>query len=200
MSAIRSLALIVLALGVTACGSESKPAEEAGTPTATAPAPTATAPDCTPPAGMATTPRSSAEARDQETMFLSGVSAEPGDCGDQVVFEFKKGSPKGPGFRVSYEPAESAKREDATGRMLRIAGSAFLVVRLTPAMTAEIVGEDVKPTYTGPRVIKPDATRFVREVVKSGDFEAVVTWVIGLDEKRPFKTTVSSSQLVVEIG
>jgi hypothetical protein len=194
VSVIRSLALIVLALGVTACNSESKPAQEAGTPTATAS-------DCTPPAGMATSPRSSAEeARDQETMYLSGVTAQPGDCGDQVVFEFKTGSKVGPGFRVSYEPAKTAKIEDGSGRRLRIAGSAFLVVRLSPAMTAEIVGEDVKPTYTGPRVIKPEATRFVHEVVKSGDFEALVTWVIGLNEKRPFKTTVSSSQLVVEIG
>ena len=36
-------------------------------------------------------------------------------------------------------------------------------------------------------------------MVKTGDFESVVTWVIGLDEKRPFTTDASESQLVVEI-
>jgi hypothetical protein len=36
--------------------------------------------------------------------------------------------------------------------------------------------------------------------VKSGDFEAVVTWVIGLSGQRPFTTTVTDSRLVVTIG
>jgi hypothetical protein len=36
-------------------------------------------------------------------------------------------------------------------------------------------------------------------VVKTGDFESVVTWVIGLDEKVPFRTNASDSQLVVEL-
>ena len=39
----------------------------------------------------------------------------------------------------------------------------------------------------------------VQEVVKSGDFEGVVTWVIGLDQERPFATKASDSQLVVDI-
>jgi hypothetical protein len=39
----------------------------------------------------------------------------------------------------------------------------------------------------------------IEEVVKTGDFEGVVTWVIGLDRKRPFTTASSDSALVVEI-
>ena len=39
----------------------------------------------------------------------------------------------------------------------------------------------------------------MRDVVKTGDFEAMVTWVIGLDKKLPFTTSASLSQLVVEI-
>jgi hypothetical protein len=35
--------------------------------------------------------------------------------------------------------------------------------------------------------------------VKTGDFEGMVTWVIGLDEKLPFSTTTTQSQLVIEI-
>jgi hypothetical protein len=36
-------------------------------------------------------------------------------------------------------------------------------------------------------------------VVKTGDFESVVTWVIGLESERPFTTDASDSQLVVKI-
>jgi hypothetical protein len=39
-------------------------------------------------------------------------------------------------------------------------------------------------------------------VVKTGDFESVLTWTIGLDEKRPFKVVTSDSppRLALEIG
>ena len=67
-------------------------------------------------------------------------------------------------------------------------------------MGAEIMGEEVKPTYTGPRRITPDGTTFVREVVKTGDFEGYVTWVIGLNEKRVFTATASDSELAIELG
>jgi hypothetical protein len=105
-----------------------------------------------------------------------------------------------PGYNISYQPAASAKAEDGSGNPVEIDGSAFLVVRLTPAMSAEIVGEEVKPTYTGPRRITPGGTTFVREVVKTGDFEAQVTWVIGLNEKRVFTATTSESELAIELG
>jgi hypothetical protein len=60
----------------------------------------------------------------------------------------------------------------------------------------------VERTYTGPRAITPTGTRFVQEVSKVGDFEAVLTWTIGLSQKRPFKVTSSGSppRLTIEIG
>ena len=131
-------------------------------------------------------------------MYLTNVDAYTDRCGDRITFDFKKSGSPGPGFNVSYEPAASAKIEDGSGAPVEIEGSAFLVVRLTPAMTAEISGDEVKPTYAGPRRIRPEGFSFVRDVVKTGDFEAVVTWVIGLDEERRFKATVSRTQLVVE--
>ena len=42
------------------------------------------------------------------------------------------------------------------------------------------------PTYTERERITATGTNHVTEVVETGDFEAVVTWVIGLDTKRPF--------------
>jgi hypothetical protein len=42
----------------------------------------------------------------------------------------------------------------------------------------------------------------VRDVVKSGDFEAVVSWVIGLPEERPFTVSTASSppRLILDVA
>jgi hypothetical protein len=190
----RLAVVLVLALALAGCGSDNESAadESGGTPTAT------TA-DCPPLADAGLTPRMSPAVQNRETMFLTGVSPETDECVDRVVFTFKEQAP-GPGFEVSYKPESAAKIEDGSGNPVEIEGSAFLVVRIAPAMTAEISGEEVKPTYTGPRRITPEGFSFIREVVKTGDFEGIVTWVIGLDQKQPFTTSATDSHLVVEIG
>jgi len=128
------------------------------------------------------------------------VQVEARECSDRVAFTFRDHAEALPGYTVSYEPEPTAKTEDASGRRIEVAGTAFLVVRLMNVMTAEISGDKVTPTYTGPRRITTGQTRFAREVVKTGDFEALVTWVIGIDGKRPFTATASDAHLVVEIG
>ena len=182
---VRAAGLIAFTLLVAGCGSSQKQAE--GTSA------------CSPLVGGATTQRLSPALASRETMYLTDVDVEARECSDRVVFSFRSATP-GPGYNVSYEPAATAKLEDGSGNPIEIDGSAYLVVRLTPAMTAEIVGEEVNPTYTGPRRVAGGGTRFVREVVKTGDFEAQVTWVIGLNEERPFTATGSESELVVELG
>ncbi len=182
---VRAAGLIALALLGAGCGSSDN---QAGGNS-----------DCAPLAGAATTPRLSPAIEVRETMYLTDVNVSAQDCFDRVEFAFREAAP-GPGYDISYQPAETAKKQDGSGNPVEIDGSAFLVVRLTPAMGAEIVGEDVKPTYTGPARIVTDGTSFVREVVKTGDFEAQVTWVIGLDEERPFTAEASESELVVELG
>jgi hypothetical protein len=132
-------------------------------------------------------------------MYLTDVMVQTPECTDRVVFAFRKGTPA-PGYQVTYEPAASAKIEDGSGNPIDIVGSAFLVVKLQPAATAEMKGDKLELTYKGPRRLKPSGARHVSEVVKTGDFEAVVTWVIGLDEKRPFTAEASASRLVVDLG
>ncbi|HVS84387.1 MAG TPA: hypothetical protein VHD91_01995, partial [Gaiellaceae bacterium] len=92
-------------------------------------------------------------------------------------------------YRVEYEPAARAKTQDASGRRLRIAGRAFLVVRFTATTTDG-----------GPSRISGGGASHVREAVRTGAFEGVVTWAIGLDAKRPFRVRTSGSQLVVSVG
>ena len=187
MSVARPALLLALTLALAACGGEESAKKSPS------------AAECEPLSGAATTERMSPAVQNRDTMFLTDVSVETEDCVERVVFDFKS-SEAVPGFEVSYKPADAAKTEDGSGNMLDIAGQSFLVVRIAPAMTAEIEGEDVKPTYTGPREIVPEDARFIREIEKTGDFEGVVTWAIGLDRERPFTTNASEDRLTVEIG
>jgi hypothetical protein len=182
---VRAVLAILLALVVAGCGSEK---QQAGGTTS----------ECQPLAGGGTTSRSGPGPA--ETMYLTNVTVETLDCADRVVFDFGKDQPQTPGYLVAYQPGSTAKIEDGSGNSIEIAGSAFLVVKLQPAATAEITGEKLKLTYTGPRRFTPGGSRHVSEVVKTGDFEAVVTWVIGLDDQRPFAAKSTDSQLIVDIG
>ena len=192
---VRAAIAIATALLLAGCGGGNGSGEQPGPSTRTA-----TTPDCPP------LPRASTEKKERPapasvpTIFLTDVQVEAAECADRVAFTFRDHAGALPGYTVSYEPESTAKIEDASGRRIEVAGTAFLVVRMMNVMTAEIAGDKVTPTYTGPRRITPDGTRFVREVVKTGDFEAVVTWVIGLDGKRPFAATASGAQLIVDVG
>jgi hypothetical protein len=189
----RAAVLIATTLLLAGCGSGDGSEEQAEP----SPTQTATAPACGALPGASTEKRERPAPASIAAIFLTDVQLEARECSDRVAFTFRGGLP---GYTVSYEPESTAKVEDASGRHIEIAGTAFLVVRLMNVMTAEISGEDVTPTYTGPRRIPADETQFVREVVKTGDFEAVVTWVIGVEGKRPFTATASGSSLVIDVG
>src|SRR5438105_1248768 len=136
-----------------------------------------------------------------ETLFLTDVQSKRDRCVDRISFFFRAGSIERPGFRVEYRPAREAQTEDGSGRRIRVAGSAFLVVHLSPAATAETNADQLKFTYKGPNRLHSGGLRYVREVVKTGDFEGVVTWAIGLSERRPFRVSASTRPgLAVEIG
>ena len=191
-----AIATVLLLAGCGGGNGSEEPAEPSTTGTAT----TTTAPDCPPVSGASTEKKERPAPASVPTIFLTDVQVEAAECADRVAFTFRDHAGALPGYTVSYEPESTAKIEDASGRRIEVAGTAFLVVRMMNVMTAEISGDKVTPTYTGPRRITPDGTRFVREVVKTGDFEAVVTWVVGLDGKRPFAATASGTELVVDVG
>jgi hypothetical protein len=201
----RLAAIVLVAFALAGCGNGGSSNDESassgtapGTTSTTpgSPPPMQTVPDCMPPPDASTSPQKSASDENRETMYLTDVSLGSDKCSAKVIFQLEQQAP-GPGYQVSYEPAATAKIEDASGKPVEIAGEAFLVVKLTPAMTAKIDGDRVTKTYTGPRRLP--GTGPISEVVKTGDFEGVVTWVIGLDSKRPFTTKASDAQLVVQI-
>jgi hypothetical protein len=156
---------------------------------------------CSRPAGAGTQARSGSGAAD--VTFLTSIDVHATKCGDRIVFAFRGDAERAPGFRISYEPAATALVEDGSGARIDAAGSAYLVLRLSPTATAEADGDgSLTFTYTGPRRLRPDDASFVRELVKSGDFEAVVSWVIGMDERRPFTVSTSASppRLILEVA
>jgi hypothetical protein len=115
---------------------------------------------------------------------------------DRVVFEFEGGLP---GFGVGY--VDRPIFEDGSGRAIEVDGSAALEVRMERAAGARIAGDKVIRTYRGPSRLRPPDTPAVVEVVKAGDFEAVLRWVIGSRRLVPFKVTLLTdpSRVVVDL-
>jgi hypothetical protein len=100
-----------------------------------------------------------------------------------VIFSFILKGQGEPSCGVAYNNGPFS--DDASGALVKVRGAAFLVVHCSPAYGHDF--ESGRTTYTGPKDISPSGTRHVREVVETGDFEGVVTWVVGLDAPRPFR-------------
>jgi hypothetical protein len=101
---------------------------------------------------------------------------------DRVVFDFASGVP---GYSVKY--VDKPIIADASGDEVAVAGSAAIEVRLESALA-----HDLGQRTAGVGVVK--------EVVKSGDFEAVVHFAIGVASKLPFHVSKTGNQLIVDIG
>jgi len=171
------------------------------------PAPTATAPSSTSAgsgspsstcslAGAATGTQSTPATG--PTSLLTAVRAAVHDGCDRVVFEFRDGAP--PGYQVSYQPGPFHKGE--SDEPLDVQGAAYLVVRFDHASGVDMSSPTANPTYTGPRLLTGLGLGHAVEIVNSEDFEGILTWVIGLDGRRPFTVTTLSSppRVVVDVS
>jgi hypothetical protein len=99
---------------------------------------------------------------------------------DRVVFEFEDGVPA---YRAAY--VDPPITEDASGEPVAVGGSAFLQVTMT-ATGVDLSGETPVELYTGPDRIDPEGTTVVEELVQTGDFEAILSWAVGLDGEVDF--------------
>ena len=132
-----------------------------------------------------------------ETALLERVAIGRHEGYDRVVFQFKNGLP---GYRVEY--VTPPLKEDGSGNVVNVKGSAFVVVRMEPASGFDLSKGEGELVYKGPRRLEgSDAgTSIVREVVRTGDFEAVLHWAIGLEEQVDFRviTAESPARLIVD--
>lgn len=110
---------------------------------------------------------------------------------DRVVLEFTGGLPE-----VQRAEYVDTLRADGSGARLRIAGAAVLQVTVFQAVGHdEQTGRDTSPA----RVVT--ALPNVVELVQSGDFEATVSYGIGLVQRRPYTlfTLSSPSRVVLDV-
>jgi hypothetical protein len=127
----------------------------------------------------------------QSASTLTDVRAGGHTGFDRVVFEFQGAVPE---HRVRYV---DQLVQDASGRPVSVAGAADLEVVFHGANAHE---QDGTPTIS-PRRFSTGLTA-VKEVAEIGDFEAVVTYGIGVDRKRPIKVSTLSnpSRLVIDVS
>ena len=115
--------------------------------------------------------------------------AEHGDV-DRVVFEFRGGLPRK--THVAYVPALT---QDGSGLPIPMAGRAILEVRVQLASAHDQRGRSTAPNaLTLP-------LRNVMQVKRAGDFEAVVSYGIGVAQRQPFRVTTlrNPDRIVVDI-
>ncbi len=176
-------------LGGAACGEEAAPPASPTDETPVAESPTAA--PTTPAATTApepTTPfqgsRGPAEGEASSGLPFGGailvdVRFARHEGFDRIVFEFQGGLP---GYRIQYvDPPILA---DPSGLPVDIAGSAFLSVRFEPAAAHD--PDTGTPTYTGPLEIAAGLPALI-EAERTGDFEAVLSWALGLSQEVDFR-------------
>jgi len=196
---VRPLVLACALLAVAGCGGSSSTGESeppaAGTTTTTAPTTTA---EQTDPLAGAGTSIVVAPSTAKATALLERVAVGHHEGYDRVVFEFRDEGL--PGYRIEY--VEPPLKEDGSGDPVDIAGNAFVVVRMEPASGFDLNTGEGELVYKGPKRLEGSSAgaTVVKEVVRTGDFEAVLSWAVGLDSKVPFRVTTatSPSRLIVD--
>lgn len=170
---------------------------ETGAATETGPDPDA-APEGPPFRTDATAGESSGPTEGSGTSLLSDVRLASHGGFDRLVFEFRPGGV--PAYQVDY--VRPPITSNPGGSTMSVAGEAFLSIRMEPASSFDASG-DLEQVYRGPlRLVGADAgAQIVQDVVRTEDFEAVMTWVAGLARRQPFRafTLTGPPRLVVDV-
>ncbi len=129
--------------------------------------------------------------REAAPAVLHAVRAAKNAGFDRVVFEFRE---RVPGYHLEY--IDKPVRDCGAGDVKPIEGDGWLEARFYPAYAHTEAGE---PTVRQ-RELKP-ALGIVREVERTCDFEAVVTWVIGTASPNRYRAfeLLEPPRLVVDI-
>jgi hypothetical protein len=175
--------------GGTAAGDETGPA--AGSPAADGTTPAEPAPTGTDPV-TDTSPMTAPAA------VLANVRWSDRGTYDRLVLDFT--GPFG-GYQVQYVDSLT---EDPTGDPVELAGGAVLAVSIQGATRNNAFQtSDTTPlkTYGGPARVAPNLPN-LKEVADAGDFEAVLSFGIGLDHEAGFKVMhlTGPERLVVDVA
>jgi hypothetical protein len=188
---IRALLVMIAALLLAGCGGTDDD-EAATTETTVATDTTGTS---SPVLEGASTDAVVVKGTSTDVSLLTDVRAAAHDGYDRLVFQFRNGLP---GYDVRY--VERPVVADGSGDEVEVDGGAVLLIRMEPALDADLTQESAPQTYSGPQRFTPTTTA-VAELVRTGGFEAVLTWAAGVDETRPFlvSTLDSPARLVIDV-
>jgi hypothetical protein len=114
--------------------------------------------------------------------------------GKSVTFDFKSAPSR---VSAAYEP-KSRIVESGSGAPVPLKGKAYVVIHFTPAASADLQGEKVIPTYTGPKRLGGPGP--VLETAKTSDFEADLAWAIGLERRLAMRVAQDGSTVTVRFG
>ena len=111
-----------------------------------------------------------------------------------VTFDFKS-APRT--VKAAYQP-KARIVESGSGAPVPLKGQAFVVIHFVPAASADIQGEQVIPTYTGPKRLSGPGP--VLETAKTSDFEADLAWAIGLERRLPLHVVQDGTTVTVSFS
>lgn len=192
-------AALACALALSGCGSDGgkKNATDAGsTSSSTVTSTTST----TVPCHFSGTVDPQQNALASVDQLLTDVTTSTDGCVDTITFTFRPNAAPAPSYQIEF--AEPPFR-DSAGREVKPAGTVYLKIRFQPAWIADLSMESAPATYTGPKVITPVGMSAVRGLALYEATEAVVGWVIGLDEpfgpKPPFSVEATPGKVVVKV-
>ncbi|MEA3054893.1 MAG: hypothetical protein QOD30_325, partial [Actinomycetota bacterium] len=187
-SAVLLAAALVLAITSSACGDDDDATGRTTTTTSSTASTSTTASTTTTVFAGSTSP-TSIPSHASATALLTDVDVGTG----VVTFAFRSDTP---GLDVRY--VEPPITQDASGEEVDVRGAAFLQVRMEPASGVDLSEDPFEETYTGPDRV--DGTEPITEIVKTGDFEANLTWVIGMSSMRPYRVEVAASIVRVYVS
>jgi len=171
-------------------------------PTTPAPTPTPPAPTSVPTPVVSPPPFACGEAVGRPgTVPLARIGgfAVANEAGiGRITFTFRLAGNVAAIPEVAIRPGTPPFTMDPSGLPLDVAGTAFVVITLQGGTSLD---EEYNPTFEGPVDARPGGSPIV-EVKRAGDFEAVSSWVVGLDGAPcvrilPFDGT---SRLVIELS
>jgi hypothetical protein len=187
-------ALAIAALVAAACAS---PAPTASTP----PAPTPPAPTTVPTPVLSAPPFACGVAVGRPGTVplaqISGLSVVNAAGIGQITFTFRPAGNVAAVPEVDIRPATPPFSRDPSGLPLEVAGTAFIEIVLHGGTALD---ESYEPTYEGPFDFAPGGSPIV-DMKRAGDFEAVSSWVVGLDGPSCVRILPldGTSRLVIEI-
>jgi hypothetical protein len=123
---------------------------------------------------------------------ITGIRVGTHDGYDRIVFEFDEGVPE-----FSLDETEPPLLADASGLPVDVEGNAFWKLVM---QGGTILSPDGDITYPGPREFMPGFPELT-ELDTGGDFEAVSTWYIGMQEPSCVRVSILTdpSRLVIDI-